>query len=66
MESNLTGTLNAGLCLVTVLALFLYRRNGARYKPGIAWLSYLLCWAMRWFRSVFWPDITRLHPGLWC
>lgn len=22
MESNLTGTLNAGLCLVTVLALF--------------------------------------------
>lgn len=35
MESNLTGTLNAGLCLVTVLALFLYRRNGARYKPGI-------------------------------
>lgn len=40
MESNLTGTLNAGLCLVTVLALFLYRRNGARYKPGIAWLSY--------------------------
>ncbi|EGZ5694605.1 phage holin family protein [Salmonella enterica] len=42
MESNLTGTLNASLCLVTVLALFLYRRNGARYKPGIAWLSYLL------------------------
>lgn len=36
MESNLTGTLNAGLCLVTVLALFLYRRNGARYKPGTA------------------------------
>lgn len=63
MESNLTGTLNAGLCLVTVLALFLYRRNGARYKPGIAWLSYLL---MLGYALVPFPDITRLHPGLWC
>lgn len=42
MESNLPGAVNAGLCLVIVTTLFLYRRNGARYKPAMAWLAYLL------------------------
>ncbi|XTZ40054.1 phage holin family protein [Salmonella enterica] len=53
--SNLPGVVNVVICLVIVMALFLYRRNGAAHKPVLSWLSYLLImgYALIPFRFLF-------------
>ncbi|HDS6906944.1 TPA: phage holin family protein [Klebsiella oxytoca] len=55
MVNDLAALVNAVICAVIVLILMFYRRDGARHRPGISIIAYLmvLVYASIPFRFLF-------------
>ena len=53
--SDPAALVNAAICAVIVLVLMFYRREGARHRPIVSWLAYLivLVYASVPFRYLF-------------
>ncbi|WP_045445230.1 phage holin family protein [Citrobacter sp. S-77] len=55
VTSDPSAMVNAGICVVIVLVLMFYQREGARYRPAISLLAYffVLVYASIPFRYLF-------------
>ena len=62
--NNTLLNINAMVCFLIMLRLMFFRRNGSRFRPGMAWVAYAIILASGFIAFSTWLQYyTSVHPA---